>query len=139
MFKFIPPVTLFLILSMFVIACGGKINGASTTQKSDQPLSASEMLFMNNGCVACHTVNASEETDRVGPSMVGLVTRVTENIKEANYTGQATNVEAYIHESIVDPGIYIVEGYIDLMPKTYVSSINEEDQTTLVNYLMTLE
>ena len=71
--------------------------------------------------------------------MVGVATRSLETIESSSYTGGATTSEEYIRESILEPQIFIVDGYEPLMPQTYVASLSEQDVTALVNYLLTFE
>jgi hypothetical protein len=43
----------------------------------------------------------------------------------------------YLHQSIVDPSAYVVEGYEDVMNKTYDEQLSEEDIDNVIAFLMT--
>jgi mono/diheme cytochrome c family protein len=83
-------------------------------------IATGEELTTSTGCVACHTTDGSV---LVGPSWAGLSDRADED---------------YIRQSILDPGAVIVEGFDDLMPKTYADILSPDDLDALVAYLMSL-
>ena len=59
---------------------------------------AGKKAFTDNGCVSCHTLTAAGATGTVGPDLDKLKTF-------ASNAGQP--LEAFIHESIVDPNKYV--------------------------------
>jgi len=81
-------------------------------------------------CSACHST--LPETVIVGPSLAGLPGRAVERI-------EGLTVEEYLRQSILDPGAYIVEGYNDLMPRTFGEVYDREQIDSLIAYLLTLE
>jgi nitric oxide reductase subunit C len=125
---------LLVILSLWLSACG---NSAGATNA--EALSATlPPVFTQNGCVACHSIEP-DGPQQLGPTLAGVAGRAAETIAAPDYTGNVNTVEAYIRESILDPGIHIVAGYTPLMPKTYAASLDEEELAELVDYLLTLE
>ncbi|MEL6269701.1 MAG: cytochrome c [Chloroflexota bacterium] len=90
-------------------------------------------------CASCHSVDASG-LRLVGPTMWGLTETGEARIAE---TGDES-VPAYIYNSIVNPGAYIVpadEGgpYPEnLMPPNYSELLTEEELNHLVAYILTL-
>lgn len=70
---------------------------------------------------------------------MGVATTRAKILQDPVYTGDAGTVEAYIRESIIDPRVYIVDGYASVMPETYRASLSEEELTTLISYVLTLE
>jgi mono/diheme cytochrome c family protein len=86
---------------------------------------AGETLFVET-CAGCHG-----EADGAGPARVGMGERAVEHAQD----GQTP--EEYLHESIVDPSAYIVEGYPDIMPKNYEDTYDEQQINDMVAYLMT--
>ena len=84
-------------------------------------------------CATCHRVDSEERL--IGPGLLGVGAWAA-----ANITGQ-TPVE-YLHESIVNPNAYIVEGNPpypqNLMPQIYDTLFTPEQIDNLVAYLMTL-
>jgi cytochrome c551/c552 len=144
---------LFFISILLLAACGnsaGANSSGSATTNNTTP-SGSELLFIQKGCIACHTVEegttsseaaASQQAanpEQIGPSMVGVATRSLETIKHPDYTGSADTVEVYLKESILKPEIYVVPDYEPLMPPTYSETINEQELTELVNYMLTFK
>lgn len=114
----------------------------SEAQPSDSAASGDssnlEAVFAGAGCIACHAVT-EDAPPGVGPSMVGLVDFATEIIKSPDYTGKATTAEEYIHESIVDPLIFVVPDYQPVMPATYQDTLTEEQISQLTEYLLTFK
>lgn len=77
-----------------------------------------ENQFTGLGCSACHSTG--NETI-IGPGLSGIKSKGDD----------------YIRESITNPAAIIVEGFQDLMPKSY-ADLNESDLVDLVSYLNTL-
>src|SRR6266540_2490563 len=72
---------------------------------------AGKAVFDNNGCGSCHTFKPANSTGKVGPDLDDLSS-------EAKKAGKP--LEAFVHESIVDPDAYIAPGYApNIMPKTF--------------------
>lgn len=68
------------------------------------------------GCVACHSVDG---TGMAGPTWQGVF-----GSEEALESGSTVTVdEAYLQESIIDPGAKIVSGYQNIMPATFEDQI----------------
>lgn len=88
-----------------------------------------EELFASLGCNACHT----DEDTPVAPTLHGVY-----GTKVKLEKGMAVTADdAYIVESILDPGVKLVKGYGPLMPPTY-SSLNEQDLADLLAYIKSL-
>ena len=86
-----------------------------------------ETVFAGN-CAACHSTG----TDTIiGPGLSGLIDR-------AGSTVAGQSAEDYIRESIVDPGVFVVEGFVNLMPSTFAASLSSSDLDDLIAYLGTL-
>jgi cytochrome c len=68
----------------------------------------------------------------VGPSLGGIA-----NVAGQMVSGQSA--EEYLHESIVSPDAYVVEGFQSgIMPSNYGTQLSEQQINDLVAYLMTL-
>lgn len=88
---------------------------------------AGQIAFNQYGCGACHTLQAAGSTGKIGPDLDKLPA----------YAEQAKQpLEAFVHESIVDPGAYVQPGYQDVMPHTFGSQIPKAQLDQLVQYLV---
>ncbi|MCB9452687.1 MAG: cytochrome c [Anaerolineaceae bacterium] len=85
---------------------------------------------VNFACANCHYVD--QETQLIGPGLLNVSIR-----GETREPG--VNAIEYIHQSIVSPSAYVVEGYPDmLMPQIYGQIFTEEQIQDLIAYLFTL-
>jgi cytochrome c oxidase subunit 2 len=97
----------------------------STTQGS--PSAAGLSVFNANGCSSCHTLTAAKATGTIGPDLDKLVA----------YAQQAKQpLEAFIHESIVNPNAYIQPGYPKgVMPQNFGQTLTKTQLDGLVAFL----
>jgi len=100
--------------------------------KSGQPgggggAALGKTVFVNNGCGACHTLQAAKSTGKVGPDLDKL----------PDYAQQAGKpLEQFVHESIVNPDAYVEKGYpANVMPKNF-ASLPKAQLDALVKYLV---
>jgi cytochrome c553 len=118
---------LILTLGLFLLtACGGA--------SDDAAIRAGRELYETGGaskipCATCHTLDG---TPLVGPSFKGLSERAGSRIP-------GMSAEDYIHQSILNPGAYIVEGYQNSMNNTYAQFFSEEDINNLTAFLLSIE
>lgn len=86
-------------------------------------------LILSQGCGACHTLQGVPgAAGNVGPDLTGVASR-------AGQAKPGMSAEAYLHESIVEPLAYTVQGFQQgLMPKLPLS---EQQANDLVAFLMT--
>ncbi len=95
-------------------------------EKSTGDAVSGEQLFSDNGCTACHSTG--EETI-IGPGLAGIYVRAGERT--------SLDAEAYIEESIREPGAFVVDGFTDgLMPA--FDDLSSSEITDLIAYLKTL-
>jgi len=84
-------------------------------------------------CATCHDPNTQNRL--IGPGLQGIG-----EIAATRVEGQTA--EEYLHDSIVDPNAYLVEGDPEypenLMPQIYNDLFTEEEINNLVAYLLTL-
>ncbi len=123
-----------LSLVLLLAACGGgntANENANTSQaqpaESGGDIELGERVFTAN-CAACHSLEA--DTVMVGPSLAGVATWGS-----TMQTGM--NAEQYIRESILEPDSYLTEGFQDLMPKTYGSTLSSEELEGVIAFLLT--
>jgi cytochrome c oxidase subunit 2 len=98
---------------------------AATT--SGNPSTAGAAVFKNNGCGACHTLEAAGASANTGPDLDKL----------PQWAQQAKQpLESFIRSSIVDPNGYIQPGYPkNVMPETF-KSMPKAQLDALVQYLI---
>ena len=83
-------------------------------------------------CVGCHTTDGSR---LVGPTWKGLF-----GTEEALEDGTTVTVdEAYLRESILDPGAKIVKGFPNAMPDIFKGSLSDSDLDIIIEYIKTLK
>lgn len=94
------------------------------------PVEQGRDLFENKlGCASCHAGGAQQR----GAKLEGIFGH------EVKLVGGGTVVadEAYIRESILNPGAKVVEGYQPIMP-TFKGQVTEEQLMSLVAYIKSL-
>ncbi len=107
------------------------VTTSTSTTSSTTPISSAQAgltVFNSNGCSACHTLSAANATGKVGPDLDKLV----------SYAKTAKQpLEAFVHESIVDPGAYVQPGYSNgIMPTNFGQSLTKEQLDHLVAFLV---
>jgi nitric oxide reductase subunit C len=128
-----------LIFMVWLAACnnasGDTLPDSATLGNGDAE--AGQTVFAENGCAACHAVT-SDAPPGIGPSLAGVASRSRETIQKPDYTGAAETVEAYLWESITNPGVYLAQEHGATMPTTYRQSLEDQEIANLVAYLLTL-
>jgi cytochrome c551/c552 len=81
-------------------------------------------LFASNGCNSCHTFKAAGANGTVGPDLDKLP-------QYAKTAGKP--LDAFVHESIVNPKAYIEKGYAPVMPS--FASLPKSQIDALVAFL----
>ena len=88
-------------------------------------------LGTNAACRICHSLQP--DVTLVGPSFHGIATRAGERVP-------GMSAEAYLHQSIVDPDAYVVEGFPSgQMIPNLAEILTEEQIDDLIAFLLTLE
>jgi cytochrome c2 len=80
-------------------------------------------------CSACHNTDSEERL--IGPGLLNVGTRAQTRL--ANRPA-----DQYLHDSIINPSAYVVDGYPDIMPKNWGTVFTEDELTDLIAYLKTL-
>ena len=80
-------------------------------------------------CSTCHTTDGSG--GGTGPDMVGLGARAGSRVD-----GQSA--EQYVFNSITRPGLYLVQGYSNLMYNDYAKKLDPQDVADLMAYVLSL-
>jgi len=108
-----------------------------------------EALVAAQGCIACHIANPdTPDAVLAGPSWQvagskdgkGIAAHAAERFSSGEYTGTATSAEAYLYESIVNPGAFVVPTYVaGVMPGTYGGTLSQQDLADIIAYLKTVQ
>jgi cytochrome c1 len=80
-------------------------------------------------CTRCHTLDGSDEKEHLGPQLRGISERAGERVP-------GLSAAQYIHQSILDPRAYVVEGY-SYMYQRPGQLLSEEEVADLVAFLLT--
>ncbi|MBI5961212.1 MAG: cytochrome c [Chloroflexi bacterium] len=96
----------------------------SETPAAEGDAAAGQEIFVSK-CAACHG-----ETDGAGPALVGMGERAAERV-------EGLSAAEYLHQSIVQPGEFTVDGFANIMPPNYGDQLSETDINNLVAYLLT--
>jgi cytochrome c oxidase subunit 2 len=84
-------------------------------------------VFQSAGCAGCHTFAAAGSSGTTGPDLDNLQ-------PAAQQAGQP--LQAFVHQSIVDPNAYIAKGYQpNIMPSTF-SSLPKSQLAQLVQFIV---
>lgn len=89
----------------------------------EEQVALGEQLFAG-ACSACHGAQ-----DSAGPAFTGMGGQAAARI-------EGMTAEAYLYESIVDPGAFLVEGFNNMMPKGFGNQYNDIELRSLVVYIL---
>ncbi len=105
---------------------------SASIDESMPPSARGELLFLQQGCQACHSVDG---TPSVGPTLQGIA------MSEREFTDgtRAVADDNYLREAILNPAAQVVQGYAPLMPGQYAATLASEEIDALVAYLQVLE
>lgn len=96
------------------------------------PVARGKRVYLDTGCGGCHAIDGLS-AGNVGPNQTNIATVAATRIP-------GMSAEDYIHESIVDPSAYVVDGYPDnVMPKNYSELLSSDQISDLVTFLLSLE
>jgi cytochrome c oxidase subunit II len=102
-------------------AGGGAAGGGAAGGGTGSDTAAGKQVFASNGCASCHTLSDAGASGNVGPDLDKVL---------------ATRDDAFIKQSIVDPGAFVEKGFQNgIMPQTYGKDIKPADIDALVKYL----
>lgn len=80
-------------------------------------------------CASCHSTTADAVI--VGPPLAGIANTANERV-------EGMTVRTYLERSLITPDEFLVEGYPDLMPRSFGDVLSEEERQAIVAYLLTL-
>lgn len=82
-------------------------------------------------CSGCHATTNAGRGFALGPSLWGVADR-------AGTRKEGMSAEAYLTESILQPRVYVVPGFRDMMYPNFADVLSATDVADIVAYLMTL-
>ena len=116
------------LLVILLAACSSLVPPPTPTRS---PLEARGRAVFDTYCSRCH--GTTGDTVIVGPALAGVATRAETRIS-------GLSAEAYIRNSILEPGAYTVEGFpAEIMPRTLKDELSPDDLEAVVAYLLTLK
>lgn len=124
-----------IISAMALTACGG---GAADGPVVGDAAHGEELYNRatlgkksSEGCVSCHNFDATQGDESNAPYTAGTGTRAETRVP-------GFSAEEYIHESIVTPDAYVVEGFnAGDMYQSWAEDLSEQEIADLVAYLLT--
>lgn len=81
-------------------------------------------------CSTCHSL--TPDVVLVGPSLAGIATRAADRVP-----GQSA--EAYLRNSILHPGDYVVDGFNNVMAQNLGEVLDSDQINNIIAFLLTLE
>lgn len=85
------------------------------------------LLVEKFACIACHRLATQ---DNMAPYFTGIAER-------AATQRPPLTAAAYIYESIVNPGVFVLEGYQTIMPQSYHNQLTDRELGDMIAYLLT--
>ncbi len=124
-------ISLLLLGLLIFSACNGDADSTVSEEAVlDDPIAVEGQAVFKTNCASCHAVTG--ETIIVGPSLAGIKSRAADRVE-----GQSA--ADYIQLSILRPDDYVVDGFSDLMPSNFGTTLTGEQLDALLVYLDTLE
>jgi cytochrome c oxidase subunit 2 len=87
-----------------------------------------QQIFTAAGCAGCHTFSPAKSTGTIGPNLNELKTQAAKMEK-------GKTADAYIRESIEDPGAFIVKGFPNAMP-SFKGRLTDAQIKALIDFLL---
>jgi mono/diheme cytochrome c family protein len=100
----------------------------TTSSSGGGNATAGKAVFTSAGCAGCHTLTAAGSSGTTGPNLDTAIA------SDANADGNMA-IDAFIKQSITDPGAYLAKGYPDIMPHTFGTSLTAKQIDDLVAFI----
>ncbi len=110
----------------------GVADSSQTAELPADPVTRGRNWFKSPpaNCATCHALEP--DVVIVGPSLAGIATRAGTRVP-----GQSA--EAYIRDSMMAPGDYVVAGFQNVMVRNLADMLSSDQINDLIAFLMTLE
>jgi len=123
-----------------VVSMTDVMPGSSSSQSPGDPQVLA--AFQKGACGSCHTIaGIPNAVGVIAPGLSDVNMAADEHFKSGSYTGKATTAEDYIHESILDPNLFIAPTCptgpctANVMPATLSTTLNTDEINAIVKYL----
>jgi nitrite reductase (NO-forming) len=120
----------------------------STSDVMPAPMSSSNgdpavlAAFQKGACGSCHMIaGIPNAVGVIAPDLSDINMLADEHIKSDGYTGAATTAEEYIHESIIDPNLFLAPTcptgacVPNVMPATMSETLTTDEINSITTYL----
>ncbi len=148
--------TVWILWTLFVHTASGTSRGLSVElSKATQtavyeampsPTPGEGVVELPAACKGCHMIAGTSAAGTVGPDLTHIGTMASERMADPDYAGEATTVEEYIRESILEPNVYLVldkptyaANGQSIMPAAIGAGLSPAELDQLVAYLASLE
>lgn len=121
---------------VFILLLSGCDASSSTSAPIDGDAERGAQLFAEGQdaappCSSCHHIAAGQFGFSIGPNLADIGERAVTQV-------EGLEAEAYLRQSILEPGHHIVSGYRDIMYPDYAKHFTRKDVQDLIAYLLTL-
>ena len=115
-----------LLFLCAALAVAATVTSACSEPSAKEPIPRGRQVYGELGCGRCHLIDG--QGGHIGPDLshIGPVAATRE---------PGVSARAYIRQSIVDPGAYVVPGYNDVMPRGLAMHLSKTDLDDLVEFL----
>ncbi len=101
------------------------------TPATTTPRSPGLQVFLQSGCVACHTIAGVEGAiGQIGPELTNVASQAGSRVP-------GLSAEQYLRQSVLEPASFVVDGFAPLMTPGLVAE--GPDLDALIEYLLTLQ
>jgi nitrite reductase (NO-forming) len=115
-------------------------SSASAAPSSGDPMVIA--AFQKGACGSCHTIaGIPNAAGVIAPDLSNVHLAALKYFDSGSYTGKATTAEEYIHESILDPDLFVAPKCPtgacapNIMPATLKDSLTADEINSIVEYL----
>ncbi len=122
------------------VLAGPPVGTDITIELPEGDAAKGETLATTQGCVGCHVSTNTGPAWAAGAGAPGIGERAATRFTQPDYTGNATTPEQYLLESIVQPNVFVVQGYPEnLMPGNYGQTMTAQDAADLIAYMLSIK
>ena len=118
---------MFFCFSLLIVLTSCGLNGPT---EGLNPIQTRGKTIFNQYCAACH--DNQGDIIIVGPPLSHIATSGGDRVA-------GINAETYIRQSLLEPDAFFVDGFDDLMPKTFNDILAQEEIDSLIEFLLTLK